>query len=249
VRPTARPAPEAGAVSGPLAIVTTTCDEAACWRSHPSKPSPLVHASGADGGRALAGAVRLIERHVSGFVSFGGATALAPALRPGDLVIGEAVVLPSGETIRTADTWRDELVRRAALLQVRVMVARVAGDDATLLAPREKSAAFRSTAAATLDTESHVVAEVARRHHLPFLAVRVVVDGAQDWPPPACIAALGADGSRRTMALAMQAGLRLWDLPATWRHLRHQKLALEVLRRAAALTPAPGAIQPRLRVA
>jgi hypothetical protein len=55
--------------------------------------------------------------------------------------------------------------------------------------PAEKAAALRRTGAAAVDMESAAVAEVAAKHHLPFIAVRVIVDTAADFLPRAVVAA------------------------------------------------------------
>ena len=55
--------------------------------------------------------------------------------------------------------------------------------------PADKATAFRNTGAAAVDMESTTVAEIAARHHLPIIAVRVIVDAAADRLPPAVVAA------------------------------------------------------------
>jgi len=55
--------------------------------------------------------------------------------------------------------------------------------------PAGKAAAFRDTGAAAVDMESAAVAEIAARHNLPFISVRVIVDTAADILPRAVVAA------------------------------------------------------------
>src|SRR5258707_13233585 len=53
----------------------------------------------------------------------------------------------------------------------------------------EKAAAFGETGAVACDMESFHVAEVCAAHNLPFVAVRVIVDTAEDVLPRAVVAA------------------------------------------------------------
>jgi adenosylhomocysteine nucleosidase len=55
--------------------------------------------------------------------------------------------------------------------------------------PADKAAAFRTIGAAAVDMESATVAEIAAKHNLPFIAVRVIVDTAADMLPRAVVAA------------------------------------------------------------
>ena len=55
--------------------------------------------------------------------------------------------------------------------------------------PADKAAAFRNTGAAAVDMESAAVAQIAAKHNLPFIAVRVIVDTAADTLPRAVVAA------------------------------------------------------------
>jgi adenosylhomocysteine nucleosidase len=55
--------------------------------------------------------------------------------------------------------------------------------------PADKAAAFRNTGAAAVDMESAAVAQIAAKHQLPFIAVRVIVDTAGDMLPRAVVAA------------------------------------------------------------
>jgi len=95
---------------------------------------------------------------------------------------------------------------------------------------------FRATFAAALDTESHVVAEVAEAAGLPFMAVRAVADPAEQSRP---WAACGEAQGHAYAASLLACLARPWELPAIWRFARNGRAALTTLRQVAALGPSP----------
>ena len=153
-----------------LGIVAGSAAAARCFARLPQSVAPLIVTSHGDPDRARTGARQLAARGARAIISFGPAVGLAPVLRPGDLVIAECVVLPSGETIATDLAWRNRLMRCLSPLNPNLKVARLAGRDQLAASAREKRAVFQATFAAALDSESHAIAEVAQAAGLPFLA-------------------------------------------------------------------------------
>jgi hopanoid-associated phosphorylase len=136
----------------------------------------------------------------NGIISIGIAGALASGLRPGSWIVADAV-FDDGEPVPTDPAWTGRLAARlpgaarGLLLGANAMVA-----EAT-----QKAALHRTTGAVAVDMESHIVARVARRHRLPFAAVRVISDAAH-----------------RTLPLAARVGMKSdgrMDLPAVLRSL------------------------------
>ena len=80
------------------------------------------------------------------------------------------------------------------------MPIRVVGWDAVVADPMEKAALHREGAHA-VDMESHVAAEFAAAHGLPFGVVRVICDPAHRAVPPFAQQALGTSGSIRLPAI------------------------------------------------
>ena len=75
--------------------------------------------------------------------------------------------------------------------------------------PQAKQALRRTSGAAAVDTESHIVAGVAAAHRLPFVAFRVVADSVRRTLPPAVhVAALGDLGGALGAALLAKPGRR-----------------------------------------
>ena len=229
----ASPRPGAGRVG----VVTALQTEADCLRHLAEGRGPLIHVSGGSALRARAGAEGLREKGVIGLVSFGLAIGLAPVLRPGDVVVADSVVLPSGRSIATEPAWRAALLQRLGDGGLKVRVARIAGSDELPASATAKRRAFQATFAAALDTDSHAVAEVAAAAGLPLLVVRAVAEPADEMRPAIAAAANGADGQPRSLAVVGHLAKRPWEIRAAWRFSKNGRLALEALRRIASIGP------------
>jgi adenosylhomocysteine nucleosidase len=148
----------------------------------------LLAVSGMGGDMAAPAARRLVEAGASALMSFGLAGGLDPTLDPGTVVLPSEVISRDGARFPTSPEWRRQLS-----LAVAEMTRVVSGTLLTSLRPIDtaelKAAAFRETGAVAVDMESASVAEVAAAHDLPFMAVRVIVDGAADVLPQAVLAA------------------------------------------------------------
>ena len=94
-----------------------------------------------------------------------------------------------------------------------VRQVRMLGAEAVVASVAAKAALFAQTGAACVDLESGAVALVARRHRLPFGALRAICDPAGRALPAAAMDALddGAIRFRRVFASLLRAP---WQLPA-----------------------------------
>lgn len=111
-------------------------------------------------------------------LSCGIAGALAPTLGPGDVVIdGDAAV---------AD--------RLAQALPHAHRGGIVGNDAIVATAAEKRLLRERTGALAVDMESHVAARVALRKNLPFAALRVISDRAEDDLPLAALVGMRPDG-------------------------------------------------------
>lgn len=178
------------------------------FRDGPGAMAPVLVVSGMAFEAALAagpdvetlhgfGGARLADRLGSrlrmpcrGVVSFGFAGGLDPALRPGAVVIGDAVHGPDGG-LAADPAWT------AALLAALPMARRgvLAGVDLPVATVAAKRALHRRHGALAVDMESHLVAALARAHGVPFALCRIVVDPAQRPVPAAALAAVDASGA------------------------------------------------------
>jgi adenosylhomocysteine nucleosidase len=225
--------------SGQLGVVTALQTEAGCLRQFCEGSSPLICVSGGSVLRARAGAEELRAKGVIGLVSFGLAIGLAPVLRPGDVVVADTVVLPSGKSLPTDAAWRAALLQHLGGSGLNLRVARIAGSDELPASAVAKRRAFQTTFAAALDTDSHAVAEVAAAAGLPLLVVRAVAEPAEEMRPAIAVAANGVDGQARSLAVVGHLAMRPWQIPAAWRFSKNGRLALDALRRVASVGPGP----------
>ena len=125
-------------------------------------------------------------------LSFGLAGALAPDLRPGDLLVGTVVL---GRTwLPSDDTWTAKLIAGLRTRGTQVQEAVVAGSDEAVLTVAAKDALREATGATAVDMESHVAAEYAGARGLPFAVLRAVSDAVDRALPPLAAKALGPDG-------------------------------------------------------
>lgn len=226
--------------SGRLGVITTARVEQRCWLTARAR---LVNAlaSGADGERARSAAEHLAADGAAGLVSFGLASGLAPVARPGDLVVAESVVLPSGASIRSDDAWRRSLLGQLTASAPKIHVARVLGVDRPAITVAAKKEAFRATFAAALDTESHAVAEVAAARGLPFVVVRAIVDPVERPRPAIALAGIGVAGEPRHLVVASRCLRAPLELVAFLRHRRLARIALRALAPVPNRFPIPGA--------
>ena len=98
-----------------------------------------------------------------GLISFGVAGGLAPNLKPGDCVIGSAVI--DKETTRATDTrW----ARRLSAVIPGSIQGTIVGVREPIAHADEKQALHEQTGAVAVDMESHVVARAAEQHGVPW---------------------------------------------------------------------------------
>jgi adenosylhomocysteine nucleosidase len=203
----------------------------------------LVAVSGIGPSAAGSAARRLIEAGATSLVSWGMAGGLDPGLEAGAVCLPHEVIAADGTRFPTARPWREFLTSAIAakrpVASGNLLTAARAIDTAAA-----KATARRETAAAAVDMESSAVAQVAQANHLPFIAVRVIVDAARDSVPAAVIRSSQAGQVRvgRLLLGLMQSPMQIVPL---LRLARRYRLAMRSLRAVAAL----GALAPPAAVA
>jgi len=200
----------------------------------------LIRVSGIGAEHAARGARALVAAGAKALLSWGVAGALDPSLTCGTALL-PAEVLHHGQRFASHRLWRERLL---GSLDGHVPSATgvLLTSDVAVASAAHKARLFHATGAVAVDMESAAVAAVAADHGLPFLALRVILDGAHDSLPA---------GIMRAFDPAAPARPRLWPLlcaPSDWGRLlglalryRVARHALSACRRHADPTRAPDA--------
>lgn len=133
---------------------------------------------------------------------------LSPRLRPGEVVVSAAVVIPDGQRLDSPADERPAAVAGAA--GTITSCRRIVGSR------REKAALWERLgrpARAVVDTETAAWARVADRHGVPWQAIRVVADTAEESLPVDFNRLRGRDGGVSRYRVAVQALVRPWVVP------------------------------------
>jgi adenosylhomocysteine nucleosidase len=195
------------------------------------------------GGDAAALAAKLedaLRDGVAGVLSFGLCGALDPALKLGDLVIGEAVAGPQGSFEADA-SWAQRLAQ--ALPSARR--GRFTSAERPVASLAEKAALREQTGADAVDLESYVVGRLARWFGAPFAILRAVSDAADRALPHAAQVGLGRDGRPAIGAVLSSLRAHPWQLWALIRTALEAEDAFHALERARDLL-GPGLARPDL---
>jgi adenosylhomocysteine nucleosidase len=156
-----------------------------------------IAVSGANAARAEDLTEELIAAGARAVISAGFCGGLDPALKSGELIIGERVVSASGDVI---------LSDRALLAAAPEGARRVAifGSDEIIDSAAKKAQLFGRYASQTVDMESHGAARAAARAGAPFIAVRAVADGADRALPKAALGAVTPSGGVNVMSVLLE---------------------------------------------
>ncbi|WP_303984066.1 nucleoside phosphorylase [Dongia mobilis] len=168
---------------------------------------------------------RLIRDGVTGLISFGIAGALDLSLRPGDLVVADAVTLPDGTRVTCDAAWQRKVLEKVPGARV----GAVAGSSSAATTAPAKGALYAATGALIVDMESHHVAELARANNLPFIVFRAIADTAQDDLPEAALVGLNEEGRPAIGAVLRSLLRKPWQLPALIRVALRSRAALAAL--------------------
>jgi adenosylhomocysteine nucleosidase len=204
----------------------------------------LLAISGMGLSAAARGAQALIEAGAGALVSWGMAGGLDPTLTPGTIFLPGEVISLEGTAIMTAPEWRGRLGEAIAARLARhgqpVTEGRLLSSPRSVGALADKAALFAKTNAAAVDMESLAIAQTAREHKVPFIAVRVIVDGAGDSLPRAVSAAADNEGHLqmwRLLGALARAPADLGSLIRLGRRYRAASRSLAAIARLGSLAP------------
>jgi adenosylhomocysteine nucleosidase len=193
-----------------IGFIAALAIECASLRRHRPRAGPWsILQSGPGAARAAAAAKRAVDDGAGLLVSWGLAGGLAAAAAPGTVLLPRRVLEPRAEPLLVDAVWHARLFALAGELHVEqgdLLTASTA-----LESPAAKRAAAAATSAVAVDMESAAIGAVAARARVPFVALRVVVDGLDDTLPPRAENWIDARGNRRvTAALQAAADARQW---------------------------------------
>ncbi|MBV9687716.1 MAG: phosphorylase [Alphaproteobacteria bacterium] len=208
----------------PLTTVLCTSGLAAEARIARAAGFPVV--IGAGDRERTAALVEGAVQNANCLISFGIAGALAPHLRPGDVVI-------SAEVVSADHRWvaAEGFQARAAALarQIGAFEGAVFGAPIILATEEEKRRAWRDTGALAVDLESDVVARIASQAGIPFIVARTIADTAYRELPPAALIPLSEAGTpnlARVLASVLRRPRQITTLIALARETRTALAAL-----------------------
>jgi adenosylhomocysteine nucleosidase len=207
---------------GPVVVITGLAIEARIAAG----PGVRTIAGGGDTRRLAAALESEIARGAKAVISFGIAGGLVENVGPGTWLVARAIVTPTSRW--PCDTaWTCALAARLR----GALTVDLAGVDAPLVNPACKRALHRATGATGVDTESHVAAETAETHGLPFAAFRVIADPARRSLPAVARVALGRDGKLSGVAILGSLARTPGQLPLLIRTAIDSGTALRALSR------------------
>jgi adenosylhomocysteine nucleosidase len=192
--------------------------------------APILACSGPGPDRARAAAERLAEQGVGALLSFGIAGGLDPDLKTGVVVIPTQMV--GDKQLPCDELWASRLCE-AVNNHTDTKYAPLAGVQEVLATPARKTSLFQETGAAAADMESYGIAEAAAAKNIPFAALRVICDTADETIPPIAIAAMGDDGYTKVGSTMAQAVAHPSQIPDLMRLGRRTAQAHNVLEKLA----------------
>jgi adenosylhomocysteine nucleosidase len=193
-----------------IGFIAALAIECTSLRRHsPGAERWLVVRSGPGAARAEAAAGRALEAGAQLLVSWGLAGGLSAAVAPGTVVAPRRVLAHGTAPFAVDAAWHSRLAALADGLAVDF------GDLLTVAEPLESPAAKRAAASATsavaVDMETAGIAAAASRARVPFVALRVVVDGVDDALPAGAESWIDEQGRRRvSAALRAAVDVRQW---------------------------------------
>lgn len=179
---------------------------------------PILRCADMDVQKAVDLAQELVAQDVSGLVSFGVAGGLDPSLKPGDLVLPQSILKEAEAPIETHNEWLSSLLQDENPASTGPLIS----SPVPVTTVEAKAALARNHGAIAVDMESYAIAEVALRADVPFIAIRVIVDGADMAIPEIALAGT-------PFAVMKKAVKKPGDIPALLRLGSHMNKATKTL--------------------
>ncbi|HEV8014336.1 MAG TPA: hypothetical protein VGP48_02325 [Stellaceae bacterium] len=196
-----------------------------------------AQASGGVAAQTTALAEALLRDGAEALVSFGIAGALAPSLRPGDLLLPCAVIDENGARYAVDAARQARAAQALRSAGIKLEEGDLLGAAAAAASPARKDALFQATHAVAIDLESQLVARAAQRAGKPFLVLRAIADSAAQALPPAAVNGLAPSGKPALGRVLLSIARDPRQIPALIRLAGDTRRALDALGLALAAHP------------
>lgn len=225
-----------------LGIICALHSEARCFTSGelPAQQpvelneKALLILSGIGRERARRAGQKLAEAGADCLAVFGIAGALAPALRPGDLVLA-AEVREAGRKFTANEDLTEAVMKWLSRNGFTVHNGPLACAAHPVATVGDKQELFAQTGAMAVDMESAGVFDAARRNGLPALALRVIIDAAHVALPDVVLQRVDKFGEADTPGLALDLARSPGQIPAVIRLACAARRAGSTMRQVAGL--------------
>lgn len=163
---------------------------------------------------------RLLQKGVTGLVSWGSAGALCPSLRAGHLILPDRIVGATGDVYLSHPDWRERLLQTLAT-DLAITQGTLVESLGAVASISDKRTLHTGSGAVAVDMESAAIAAVAKTASLPFMVIRAIADTADMALPSSVIHATNAQGFVSIPKLLMHTAFR----PAEWKELKQLNTA------------------------
>ena len=195
----------------------------------------ILACAAAEASRAEREAAALIAAGAQALLSFGLAAGLDPAVRAGDVLCPDRVIVAEGETRATDPAWREAVVATASSAGIAMTAGGLAAVDRVIATAAEKRTLWESTGVRAADMESGATARAAAKAGLPHIVIRAVADPAERDLLAWTRSVVRADGRIALPVVTMHLARRPWDVAALVGVARDARVAFRSLRRVAGL--------------
>lgn len=205
---------------------TVLCTTGLAAEAKIARRAGLLAVVGAGDHRRTIAVVEEAAARAECLVSFGIAGALAPDLKPGDIVLSTEVVDEDRRWL-SSERLRPQIADLAR--ELGACEGPVLGAQMVVASKTDKRRAWLQTGAIAVDLESVVVARASAALGIPFVVLRAIADPASRELPPAALVPLDDDGRpalRQVLASVMRRPQQLPTLFAVAREARQALAAL-----------------------
>lgn len=192
----------------------------------------LLSLAGAGPINAERAARQLIAKGANCLISWGCAAALAPELKPGDLVIPAQVISEQQPALDTDNQWLHR-VQNLLPKTLSIVNGGLAESGRIVAASIDKQQIHKQTAAVALDMESAAVARSAQQNNIPCLVIRAIADPVTMDLPQAVVRSLNDQGRVEITKLLRFLLTHPWEIPALIKLGLHFNAAQKTLKTVA----------------